>query len=156
MSTEGAAGSDRLLTGVRDIFARIPFNRVLGLEIRTLGDDRPQVVFRMRDELIGNYVRRTLHGGVISAVIDMTGGLTAFLGLQQNLADDVPDERLGQFERLGTIDLRVDYLRPGRGAEFVATGHNLRTGRRIAVARVEVANESGELIAVGTGAYVIS
>jgi uncharacterized protein (TIGR00369 family) len=156
MNTADSAGSDGMLPRVQEIFARIPFNQVLGLEIRTLGRERPQVVFRMRDDLIGNYVRGTLHGGVISAVIDMTGGLTAFLGLQQNLADDPGHEKLDQFERLGTIDLRVDFLRPGRGAEFVATGHNLRTGRRIAVARVEVANESGELIAVGTGAYVIS
>ena len=156
MSTTDAAGSEGPLPRVQEIFARIPFNQVLGLEIRTLGRDRPQVVFRMRDELIGNYVRGTLHGGVISSVIDMTGGLTAFLGLQRNLADDPVNQKLRQFARLGTIDLRVDFLRPGRGAEFVATGHNLRTGRRIAVARVEVANESGELIAVGTGTYVIS
>ncbi len=148
--------NEQLLRRIREIFAEIPFNKVLGLELRTLDKERPQVGFRMRDELIGNYVRGTLHGGVISSVIDVTGGLTAFLGMQHNLTDQELDERFRQFGRLGTIDLRIDYLRPGRGKEFIATGHNIRTGTRIAVSRVEVANETGEVIAVGTGAYVIA
>ncbi len=148
--------NEQLLLRIREIFAEIPFNKVLGLELRTLDKERPQVGFRMRDELIGNYVRGTLHGGVISSVIDVTGGLTAFLGMQHNLTDQELDERFRQFGRLGTIDLRIDYLRPGRGKEFIATGHNIRTGTRIAVSRVEVANETGEVIAVGTGAYVIA
>jgi uncharacterized protein (TIGR00369 family) len=156
MSTADTTDNEGLLPRIREIFSRIPFNQVLGLEIRTLDYDRPQVAFQMSDELIGNYVRGTLHGGVISTVIDVTGGLTAFLSLQRSANDDSVDEKLHQFELLGTIDLRVDFLRPGRGTEFVATGHNLRTGRRIAVSRVEVADETGELIAVGTGAYVIS
>ena len=147
---------EQLVLRIREIFAQIPFNKLLGLELRTLDKERPQVGFRMRDELIGNYVRGTLHGGVISSVIDVTGGLTAFLGMQHNLTDQELDERLRQFGRLGTIDLRIDYLRPGRGKEFIATGHNIRTGTRIAVSRVEVANETGEVIAVGTGAYVIA
>ncbi len=147
---------EQLVLRIREIFAQIPFNKVLGLELRTLDKERPQVGFRMRDELIGNYVRGTLHGGVISSVIDVTGGLTAFLGMQHNLTDQELDERFRQFGRLGTIDLRIDYLRPGRGKEFIATGHNIRTGTRIAVSRVEVANETGEVIAVGTGAYVIA
>ena len=147
---------EQLATRIHEIFAQIPFNRVLGLELRTLDRERPQVAFHMRDELIGNYVRGTLHGGVISSVIDVTGGLTAFLGMQHSLNDEELDERFRQFGRLGTIDLRIDYLRPGRGQEFIATGHNIRTGTRIAVSRVEVANETGEVIAVGTGAYVIA
>jgi uncharacterized protein (TIGR00369 family) len=147
---------EQLVLRIREIFAQIPFNKLLGLELRTLDKERPQVGFRMRDELIGNYVRGTLHGGVISTVIDVTGGLTAFLGMQHNLTDQELDERFRQFGRLGTIDLRIDYLRPGRGKEFIATGHNIRTGTRIAVSRVEVANETGEVIAVGTGAYVIA
>jgi uncharacterized protein (TIGR00369 family) len=156
MNPLDTSDAEGLLRRIREIFSRIPFNQVLGLEIRTLNYEQPQVAFRMGDELIGNYVRGTLHGGVISTVIDVTGGLTAFLSLQRNASQDSVDEKLRQFELLGTIDLRVDFLRPGRGTEFVATGHNLRTGRRIAVSRVEVANETGELIAVGTGAYVIS
>ncbi len=148
---------EELFSRIHEIFShRIPFNRVLGLEIRSISHRGCEVAFRMRDELIGNYVRGTLHGGVISSVIDVTGGLTAFLGLQKFIRHGSLEEKLRRFAQLGTIDLRVDYLRPGRGEEFVAKGRTLRTGRRIAVSRVEVTNESDESIAVGTGAYVIA
>ena len=35
---------------------------------------------------------------------------------------------------IGTIDLRIDYLRPGRGKHFVVTGGVGRLGGRVAVA----------------------
>ena len=57
---------------------------------------------------------------------------------------------------MGTIDLRVDYLRPGLGQSFSAKGFVLRTGRKVAVTRMELHNDKDLLIAVGTGAYSIS
>jgi uncharacterized protein (TIGR00369 family) len=57
--------------------------------------------------------------------------------------------------RLGTIDLRVDYLRPGYGTEFVASATVMRAGRTVAVTRMELHNEKDVLIAVGTGSYVV-
>ena len=64
--------------------------------------------------------------------------------------------RKEQFGKLGTIDLRIDYLRPGLGKWFDATGHILRAGNKIAVVRIELHNDQGEMIAVGTGAYVVA
>ena len=146
-----------LISTIENVFReRIPFNKVLGARVDSIREGRPTVRFDMRPELIGNYVRETLHGGVISAVLDATGGLTAFLGVQERLADEPIETRIEQFGKLGTIDLRVDYLRPGTGKWFIATGHILRTGSKIAVARIELHNDIDELIAVGTGAYVIS
>jgi len=142
---------------IKDLFDnQIPFNRVLGLEVKSLAGGCPKIGFAMRDALIGNYMRGSLHGGVISAVIDVTGGLAAFLGLQEKLAGEPLDIRLESFSKLGTIDLRIDYLRPGVGQAFEATGSVLRTGNRVAVTRIELHNDTGHLIAVGTGAYVIA
>jgi uncharacterized protein (TIGR00369 family) len=56
---------------------------------------------------------------------------------------------------VGTIDLRVDYLRPGRGKTFIARGRIMRAGRKVAVVRMEMHNESELLVAVGTGTYMI-
>jgi uncharacterized protein (TIGR00369 family) len=117
---------------------KIPFNKVLGLE------------------LVGNFMRGNLHGGVISSVIDVCGGLTAFLGLQRKLRDEPIEERLQRFARIGTIDMRVDYLRPGLGQWFEAKGTILRTGNKVAVTRMELHNDGGELIAIGTGAYTVA
>jgi len=145
-----------LLESIRQLFnERIPFNRVLGAVIDSLDYDHPKVRFEMRPELVGNFLRGNLHGGVISAVIDVTGGLAAFLGVQKRLADEPLESKLERFGQLGTIDLRVDYLRPGFGKWFEATGYVLRTGNKVAVARIELHNDEDSLIAVGTGAYVV-
>jgi uncharacterized protein (TIGR00369 family) len=145
------------LERIRDIFDnKIPFNRVLGLKVHSLDMERPKIRFAMHDALVGNYIRGSLHGGVISAVIDVTGGLSAFMGLQKKLAGEPLEIKLEKFRKLGTIDLRIDYLRPGVGKMFEATGYVLRTGHKVAVTRIELKNETEQLIAVGTGAYVIA
>lgn len=146
-----------LLTAIHEIFAeKIPFNRVLGLDVVSLHHDNPTLRFDMRPELIGNFVRGNLHGGVISAVLDTTGGMTAFLGLQQKLKDEPITARIERFGRISTIDMRVDYLRPGLGKSFECRGSLLRTGNKVAVTRMELFNDSGALIATGTGAYTVA
>lgn len=145
-----------LIAAVHEIFAdKIPFNRVLGLEIVSLHNARPVLRFAMRAELVGNFLRGMLHGGVISSTLDVTGGLVAFLGVQQKFRHEALEARVARFERISTIDMRIDYLRPGIGAWFEATGYALRTGNRVAVTRMELRNDAGELIAVGTGAYTV-
>ena len=59
------------------------------------------------------------------------------------------------FPNMGTIDLRVDYLRPGRGRHFIASARIVRKGSRIAVTHMELHNDAGELIATGGAAYVV-
>ena len=149
--------NEAMLSAIQTIFdEKIPFNHVLGLRVESMDQAGPKVRFSMKDELIGNFKRGTLHGGVISSVIDVTGGLVAFIGVQQYLAHETLDKMLESFARLSTIDLRVDYLRPGVGEYFIATGYMLRTGRKVAVIRVELHNDEESLIAVGTAAYAIA
>ena len=129
--------------------AQIPFNRVLGLHLDHLDHTGARVTFDMRDELVGNFARGTLHGGVISATLDLVGGMAAMV------AESADADLVERFRRLGTIDLRVDYLRPGLGEHFVATGVVIRSGRTVAVTRMELHNQSDVLIAVGTGTYIV-
>lgn len=133
----------------------LPFDRVLGLKVISVGADKASVAFAKRDELVGNVFHQTLHGGVISAVLDAVGGLTA-LGSLVDRAAGLSDEKLAVvFSRVGTIDLRVDYLRPGRGDRFTANAWIMRSGRKVAVARMELHNDSDTLVAVGTGTYMV-
>lgn len=143
-------------TFVRKMFEeRIPFNRLLGLEILSLEPDKPVLKIENRKELVGNYTRGILHGGVISATLDTAGGLAAYLGVLQRDREESPEDRRKKLSRLGTIDLRIDYLRSGRGERFLASAHILRTGNRVAVTRMELHNDEGVLIAVGTGTYIV-
>jgi uncharacterized protein (TIGR00369 family) len=140
---------------VRDLFVKIPFNKLLGLEIEEMSDDYARLSFRMRDDLVGNYTRNILHGGVISATLDVTSGLMAFLGVAKRIRSGSLAEKMERFSRLGTIDMRVDYLRPGAGEYFVATARVIRSGNRIAVIYAELHNESDELLASSTCTYLV-
>ncbi len=134
---------------------KIPFNKVLGLKIESLEIDDLRIKFEMKDKFIGNFVQGILHGGVISSVLDTTGGLTASLGVLQKMAGRTAEEIGKSLTKIGTIDLRVDYLRPGKGSYFVSTGAIMRAGRRVSVTRMELYNDQGILIAVGTGTYIV-
>jgi len=139
-----------------DVYERkIPFNKVLGLSIESVSEDNTRVRFQMRQEMIGNYSKGILHGGVISSVLDTTGGLTASYGVVQKSVGYTLPEFEARISRIGTIDLRIDYLRPGTGAYFVSTSSIMRAGRRVTVTRMELVNDQNLLIAVGTGTYVV-
>ena len=128
----------------------IAFNKHLGLRVESFDPQAPQLRFDMRPELVGNPSRQILHGGVISATLDVAGGFAIMLNLAAAM-----DEPPTSFPNMGTIDLRVDYLRPGRGRYFVATAKIVRKGSRIAVTHMELHNDEGELIATGAAAYVV-
>ena len=128
----------------------IAFNKHLGLKVESFDPQAPKLRFDMRPELVGNPARQILHGGVISATLDVAGGFAIMLSLAADMTG-IPTS----FPNMGTIDLRVDYLRPGRGKHFVATARIVRKGKRIAVTHMELHNDAGELIATGGAAYVI-
>lgn len=144
------------LAFVRSLFEdKIPFNGLLGLEIASLEPERPVIRFAHREDLVGNFTRGILHGGVISASLDTVGGLAAYLRVVERHSDEPPEQLRQRLAKIGTIDLRIDYLRTGKGREFRASAHLLRTGSRVAVTRMELHNDSDLLIAVGTGTYIV-
>lgn len=134
---------------------RMPFDRLLGIRIDRLTSTDVQVRIDMREELIGNFIREILHGGVISSVLDLTGGLVASVELLKHLEGMDVDELGKRLARVGTIDLRVDFLRAGKGTFFTATGSVLRKGNKVAVVRTELCNDQNVLIAAGTGTYLV-
>lgn len=144
-------------TDLVDVIAKleqfIAFNRVLGLVIGDITPDRATCTFESRPELIGNAQKRALHGGVISAALDAIGGTVAMAALVERA--DTAEEALAGLMRVGTIDLRVDYLRPGTGSSFVASAYPQRIGRTVAVTRMELHDDQNRLVAVGTGTYIV-
>lgn len=109
--------------------------------------------FDMQDRLLGNPYYRILHGGVISSILDITGGFTVYLNVLNEIRGKQFEKQIERLSKIGTIDLRVDYLRPGKGKSFSSKGYILRMGKRVTVTRMELHNDEGLLIAVGTGTY---
>ena len=148
--------TEKLLQLLKEITEeKIPFNKLIGMKIETLDLDKIGIRFEMSPELVGNFTRGNLHGGVISSVLDVTGGMVAWTGIMKKMDGQSFDEISERFNKIGTIDIRVDYLRPGLGEYFIATGSTLRTGNKVSVTRMELHNDKGILIAVGTGTYVV-
>jgi uncharacterized protein (TIGR00369 family) len=134
---------------------KIPFNRFLGLKVESMGSGGVKTSFEMRHEFMGDYERGMLHGGIISSVIDATGGLAAFVSTMEKIQVKTFEEIVRRSFSLSTIDMRVDFLRPGIGKSFAVTAYTLRTGKKLVVTRSELHNEHDDLIAVGTGSYLV-
>ena len=63
--------------------------------------------------MVGNWAQSILHGGVIASALDVAAGLVC-VGSTLTRHDTINEDELRQrLSRMGTIDLRVDYLRPG-------------------------------------------
>lgn len=135
---------------------KIVFNQVLGLKVTELRADGATGRIAMRPELVGHFAYNRIHGGAISAGLDAMGGLAVMAALGAKHMDEPPEQRLHRFSRLGTIDLRIDYLRPGIGSEFELRATVLRLGSRVASTRMEFLGPDGTLMATGAGAYIVS
>ena len=116
-----------------------PFNAFLALEVVTADPEKQEIVMRLKrrpefERLAGT---GQWHGGPIAAAIDIAGdyALAMLLG-----------------KPLPTINLRVDYLRPGKDT-LTLVAHIRRTGKSVGVVDVDVLNESGELVAIGRVNY---
>jgi uncharacterized protein (TIGR00369 family) len=82
-------------------------------------------------------------------------GVVATANILIQLAKLSPEIIAQSLSRLSTIDLRTDFLRPGRGEKFIATAKIIRSGSKVVVARMEMHNEKGDHIAFGTGTYMV-
>jgi len=151
------AEQSRLESELREMFqTRISFNRILGLQVLRCDPGNPAMRFEMTPALVGHFHYGRLHGGVISAVLDTTAGLALMCALGEHFIDETSTEILARFLKIGTIDLRVDYLRQGVGETFTSTADVTRLGGRVASVQMALHNEQSLLIATGAGAYVVS
>jgi uncharacterized protein (TIGR00369 family) len=145
------------LVPLKKIFEEsIAFNQVLGLKIASITPERVVAHIAMKPELVGHYSFNRVHGGVISAGLDAMGGLAVMAAIGARHMDEPPLQRLQRFAKLGTIDLRVDYLRPGIGERFELRAEVLRLGSRVASTRMEFLGADGKLLSSAAAAYIVS
>ena len=145
------------VNGLTDIFEnKIVFNKLLGLKITSLQPERVKASIAMRPELVGHFSYNRVHGGVVSAALDALAGLAVMAAIGARHMDEPPLDRLQRFAKLGTIDLRVDYLRPAIGEYFELQAEVLRLGSRVASTRMEFYGADGKLLSTGAGAYIVS
>jgi uncharacterized protein (TIGR00369 family) len=119
-----------------------PFNKLLGIRGERLEPGRVVMSLAVREDFIGDPWRPALHGGIISTLVDTAGGAAAWSALKRG-------------QSVSTIDLRVDYLEPGRlDAPLRAVAEVARKGSRVCHVRVSV-SQGDRLVAQGSGVYAI-
>ncbi len=135
---------------------QITFNQTLGLKVLSLVPGDVRMSFEMRPALVGNFSNGRLHGGVTSAALDSIGGLAVMVAIADQHPGDTALQALNRFTRMGTIDLRVDYLRQGLSERFVASAELMRLGGRVATTQMRLSAADGTLVATGAAAYIVS
>jgi uncharacterized protein (TIGR00369 family) len=112
------------------------------LQIRLDRIDTGFASFRMpfRSEL--TQVNAIVHGGVIATLAD-TAVAFALMTLT---------ERGG---KVATVEFKINFLASVDRGEMIAEARVVHKGKRLALAEMEVKDETGRLIAKGTATYVI-
>lgn len=133
----------------------VPFNTLIEMSIPYMSDDCVRVRIPMCEKLMGNYSRKMLMGGMSSVLLDAAASIMAVIGFMHK-AD--PQEawiyKKDPMERIATVDLRTDFLRPGMGDWFEAEAVLVRCGRRLCVTRIDMYNDQKKKISVGTATHI--
>mgnify|MGYP001185761344 CR=1 FL=1 len=121
---------------------RIPFNAFLGMKVTMMNEGEAEMMVSSRPELTGDASRPALHGGVVSALADAVAGLAVFTTVAKT-------------HKASTVDIRVDYLRPGAVDEDIfARAKVIRAGSRVASTQVVIYQADIDApIAVATAVY---
>jgi len=142
---------------IKDLFEhKIVFNEYLGFTLGHCDSDSVSIDFAMRPELVGHYMHGRLHGGVIATVLDAVGGLAILLAIAELHNSESAEQIIKRFKALATIDIRIDYLRPGVGETFSAQANVVRLGRRIGTTYSVLKSSSDKTLATGSGSYMVS
>ncbi len=126
---------------VKDNIAQTPFHQWLLPELVAVDDKENSVTIRLviRPELGRVKGRTDLHGGIIAALIDITGHAAIAAKVRHNVA---------------TIDMRVDYLRLAGGSEIMAVASIVKIGRTVGVVDIRLTDDQKKLVAIGRASYV--
>lgn len=108
---------------VRDSFARQPFMGLIGARIESLGPGTCEVAVDRRDDLLQQH--GFIHGAVVSALCDNAGAYAAYTLMPADAT-------------LLAVQYEVHFLAPASGDSLLARGSVVRSGRTLAVSRVEV------------------
>lgn len=122
----------------RDVFAKVPYLKLIGMELVDLRMDEAVVKLQMRDEL--RQPHGLLHGGATASVIDTTMAFAVVT-------------RLAEDETASTVDLNVYYLRPVTEGSIVCTAKIVKAGKRLLTVSAEIFNDDEKLVATALSTY---
>ena len=117
----------------------VPFLKLLGAEVESVGPGSATLVLPLREELMRN--DNIVHGGVMASLIDSAFAFAI-----------IPI--LGEGERTVTVDLTIHYLRPLSSGTVRAVARVLRAGRRVITVSADLFDENDRLVATALSTYL--
>ena len=144
---------------LQSIVGAIPFAQFLGVRVERMGDEL-SVILPYDQKLIGNPQLPALHGGGVAEFMEFT----AIISLTwYSIWDDMEsgnisldDDFTSKLNLPKTIDLTMDYLRPGLARDAYARATVNRSGRRYASVHVEAwQDQRDRLFAQCTGHFLM-
>jgi uncharacterized protein (TIGR00369 family) len=120
----------------------IPFNRLLGIKVVKLDEGFAHLELPFKPELVGDPTRPAIHGGCLGTLIDTAAGAATFTLIMPP-------------ETCSTIDMRIDYLRPGESKTLHCEARVTRMGNRVASVDSKVYHPDApdRLVCTGKGVY---
>ena len=146
------ADIDVVLRQLCQAFNSSPYFGHNGMNMRVV-DGEIECYVEMQPFMIGNVAFQILHGGVAATILDTVGGAMAMSELYKRGKPEDFELTLKKIARLATLDIRIDYLKPGRGKHFITHAEVLRMGSKSCVTRMSLVNDENVQIAVGIASY---
>jgi len=117
----------------------VPYNRLLGARFEGMGDELTGVL-PYKPALIGNPVLPALHGGVTGSFLEITALMQLAWELVLTRMEEAAVPPFPPMPK--TIDITIDYLRPGLPRDTFARATVQKAGRRVANLHVEAWQDS--------------
>jgi uncharacterized protein (TIGR00369 family) len=115
------------------------FTELVGTEVSSTEDSRAVVRLQAEDRHLNP--SGTVHGGVISTLIDVA---------MAEALNTITEEDEQPF----TIQITVNYMKPGKPGALSSTAQVRKGGERITIVEAEVVQEDDdEVVALATGTY---
>ena len=117
----------------------------LGFRFEGLEADAPRIRVPFRADLVGDPETGVLAGGLVTTLLDHVGGLAVWV-------------KLGEYQPIATLDLRVDYMRAAEsGRDLLAEGQCFRLTKSIAFVRAWAFEDSPDNpVAAAQAAYMLT
>lgn len=136
-----AAGMAALEAMIRN---NIPHCGELGVRLEDYGPGTVTMAIDYQDRLVGNPETGTLHGGLITTLVDTVSGMSVLAAL-------------GKLVAIATVDLRIDYLKPATpDRALFAKAECYRTTRHIAFTRCTAYHDADDPIANCVATFMIA
>lgn len=126
---------------LKDLFLNAPFSETLNITGTEAEPGQATLYMEIKRDKHMN-TNQTLHGGVTASLLDTASGMSV-----RTLLDET--------ETIATVNLSINFLKPGFSGKLTAKGRVKSKGKKMATVEAEVFDEKNNLLANSIATFVI-